>query len=62
MFRLSEVTPQDEAVERPRFTEREVISIRETLDELGRRRDARCAGRCWWRGKAGGARCFSAAA
>jgi hypothetical protein len=39
MFRLSEVTPQDEAAESPRFTKREVISIRETLDELG---SARC--------------------
>ncbi len=39
MFRVSEITPQDEAVERPRFCKREVISIRETLDELG---SARC--------------------
>jgi ssDNA-binding Zn-finger/Zn-ribbon topoisomerase 1 len=35
MFRLSEIPPQDEAMERPRFSKREVISIRETLDELG---------------------------
>lgn len=39
MVRLSEFGPQDDAADRPRFTKREVISIRATLDELG---SARC--------------------
>jgi ssDNA-binding Zn-finger/Zn-ribbon topoisomerase 1 len=37
--RSTELMPHDEIVERPRFSGREVISIRQTLDELG---SARC--------------------
>ena len=37
--RSSEMMTSDDAVERPHFSGREVISIRQTLDELG---SARC--------------------
>ena len=54
-----EIAPELEAAERPPMSRREVISIRETLDELGSA-DARCAGERWSPGKAGGARCLRA--